>query len=106
MKSLTEHLWFDIPNRRDYINITRKVEELVEKSSVKEGLCLVKTQQLNPSNMHSVKNDLEFQILPQLTSNLFLPSKKYITVLKRMAQKQEWKVICWMNPAYGRELGK
>ena len=30
MKSLTEYLGFDISQRRDYINITRKVEELVE----------------------------------------------------------------------------
>ena len=43
MKSLTEHLWFDISTRRDYINLTSKVEELVEKSNVQEGLCLVKT---------------------------------------------------------------
>jgi len=49
MKSLTEHLWFDIPNRRDYINITRKVEELVEKSSVKEGLCLVNAMHITAS---------------------------------------------------------
>ena len=41
MKSLTEKLWFDVPNRREYINITPKVEELVEKSGVREGLVLV-----------------------------------------------------------------
>ena len=28
MKSLTEHLWFNVPNRRGYINITEQVEEL------------------------------------------------------------------------------
>ena len=41
MKSLTEHLWFETPHRRDYLNITATVEELVKKSAVKEGLCLV-----------------------------------------------------------------
>ena len=49
MKSLTEHLWFDIPRRRDYINITAKVEELVEKSGVKEGLCLVNAMHITAS---------------------------------------------------------
>lgn len=49
MKSLTEHLWFDIPNRRDYINITSNVEELVEKSGVKEGLCLVNAMHITAS---------------------------------------------------------
>jgi hypothetical protein len=27
MKSLTEHLWFEVPNRRGFINITPKLEE-------------------------------------------------------------------------------
>ena len=37
MKSLTEHLWFEVPERRGYINITGTVEELVRKSGVREG---------------------------------------------------------------------
>ncbi len=41
MKSLTKHLWFNTPHRRDYINITGEVEQLVRQSGVKEGLCLV-----------------------------------------------------------------
>jgi thiamine phosphate synthase YjbQ (UPF0047 family) len=41
MKSLTEHLWFETPHRRDYLNITDTVEQLVHKSGVQEGLCLV-----------------------------------------------------------------
>jgi len=41
MKSLTEHLWFETPHRRDYLNITDTVEALVRKSGVQEGLCLV-----------------------------------------------------------------
>src|ERR1017187_8062316 len=41
MKSLTEHLWFEVPNRRGFVNITGTVEQLVEKSGVKEGICLV-----------------------------------------------------------------
>lgn len=41
MKSLTEHVWFETPHRRDYVNITGTVEQLVRKSGVQEGLCLV-----------------------------------------------------------------
>lgn len=41
MKSLTEHLWFEVKGRRGFVNITSTVEELVRKSAVKEGLCLV-----------------------------------------------------------------
>src|SRR6266513_780965 len=41
MKSLTEHLWFEVPQRRGFVNITPTVEELVRKSGVQEGLCLV-----------------------------------------------------------------
>ena len=43
MKSLTEHLWFEIPSRRGFENITATVEGLVRKSGVREGLCLVNT---------------------------------------------------------------
>jgi hypothetical protein len=41
MKSLTEQLWFEVPNRRGFVNITRTIEDLVRKSGVQEGLCLV-----------------------------------------------------------------
>jgi hypothetical protein len=34
MKSLTEQLWFEVPNRRGFVNITPKVEELVRQSGV------------------------------------------------------------------------
>ncbi len=49
MKSLTEHLWFDIPSRRDYLNITPKIEELVSESGVKEGLVLVNAMHITAS---------------------------------------------------------
>lgn len=41
MKSKTEYLFFNTPNRRSYINITPQVEAIVRKSGIKEGLCLV-----------------------------------------------------------------
>jgi secondary thiamine-phosphate synthase enzyme len=49
MKSLTEHLWLEIPKRRDYVNITPQVEDLVRKSGVREGLCLVNAMHITAS---------------------------------------------------------
>ena len=49
MKSLTEYLAFNTKARREYINITSKVEELVKKSGVKEGLCLVNAMHITAS---------------------------------------------------------
>ena len=41
MKFATEYLWFNTSKNREYINITPKVEEVVQKSGVKEGMVLV-----------------------------------------------------------------
>ena len=41
MKSHTDYLWFDTKSRRDLINITPKVAEIVRAAGVREGLCLV-----------------------------------------------------------------
>lgn len=49
MKSYREYLWFHVPERRGYINITPRVEEVVRKSGVKEGLCLVNAMHITAS---------------------------------------------------------
>lgn len=49
MKSLTEHLWFEVPGRRGFINITPKIEDLVSQSGVREGLCLVNAMHITAS---------------------------------------------------------
>ena len=49
MKTLTETLWFNTKTRRAYINITPKIEELVSKSGVNEGLCLVNAMHITAS---------------------------------------------------------
>ncbi len=49
MKFLTEHLIFNTEKRREFINITPNVETLVEKSRVKEGLCLVNAMHITAS---------------------------------------------------------
>ena len=49
MKHLRQELWFNTPHRRDYINITGQVEELVRKSGVQNGLCLVNAMHITAS---------------------------------------------------------
>ena len=49
MKSHREYLWFETQKRRDYINITSQVKEIVKHSDVKEGLCLVNAMHITAS---------------------------------------------------------
>ncbi|MBS2031294.1 MAG: YjbQ family protein [Deltaproteobacteria bacterium] len=49
MKSHREELWFETPNRMDFINITPQVEAALKKSGVKEGLCLVNAMHITAS---------------------------------------------------------
>ena len=49
MKHLTEHLVFDIPSRRAFVNITLEVEDAVRRSGVQEGLCLVNAMHISAS---------------------------------------------------------
>ncbi len=41
MKSHTEYLWFNTEKRREYINITDRVESALEQSGIQEGMALV-----------------------------------------------------------------
>ncbi len=49
MKSYREELWFCTEKRRDYLNITSKVEAAVKQSGVREGLCLVNAMHITAS---------------------------------------------------------
>ena len=49
MKSFHKELWFEIPSRMDFINITRDVEEAVATSGIQEGLCLVNAMHITAS---------------------------------------------------------
>jgi secondary thiamine-phosphate synthase enzyme len=49
MKSLTEYLWFEVAGRRGFVNLTQIIEGLVEKSAVREGLCLVNAMHISAS---------------------------------------------------------
>ena len=49
MKSYRKELWFNVPSRRGFINITPDVEECVRISGVWEGLCLVNAMHITAS---------------------------------------------------------
>ncbi len=49
MKSQTEYLTFNVPERMDFVNITRDVEQVVSDSGVQEGLCLVNAMHITAS---------------------------------------------------------
>ena len=49
MKHKRHELWFEVPKRRDYINITRDIEELVGRSGIQDGLILVNAMHITAS---------------------------------------------------------
>ena len=49
MKSLRKELWFHVPSRRAFINITPQVEEAVKESGIKDGLVLVNAMHITAS---------------------------------------------------------
>ena len=49
MKSFTEYLTFNLPERMAFVNITPQVEAAVRKSGVQEGLCLVNAMHITAS---------------------------------------------------------
>jgi secondary thiamine-phosphate synthase enzyme len=49
MKTFTEYLWLNTPNRYDIVNITPDVEKALKKSGVQEGLCLVNAMHITAS---------------------------------------------------------
>ena len=49
MRTHRQELWFEIPTRRGFVNITPKVEEAVRASGVREGLVLVNAMHITAS---------------------------------------------------------
>ena len=49
MKSHRKELWFNIPSRRGFLNITPEVERELAASGIKEGLCLVNAMHITAS---------------------------------------------------------
>ena len=49
MKSYRKELWFDIPQRMGFANITRDVDACLKESGIREGLCLVNAMHITAS---------------------------------------------------------
>ncbi len=49
MKSYRKELWFNIPTRREFRNITQDVEECLHESGIQEGLVLVSAMHITAS---------------------------------------------------------
>jgi secondary thiamine-phosphate synthase enzyme len=49
MKSYRKELWFNVPSRRAFINITPQVNECLRESGIQEGLCLVNAMHITAS---------------------------------------------------------
>lgn len=49
MKSFTEYLTFNVQSRRGFVNITPDVRKIIQKSGIKEGICLVNAMHITAS---------------------------------------------------------
>lgn len=49
MNSYRKELWFNIPARRAFLNITPQIEECLRESGIREGLCLVNAMHITAS---------------------------------------------------------
>jgi len=49
MTHFRKELWFEVPVRRQLINITPEVDSCIQESGIKEGLCLVNAMHISAS---------------------------------------------------------
>lgn len=49
MRSYRKELWFNVPSRRAFINITPQIEDCLRESGIKEGLALVNAMHITAS---------------------------------------------------------
>ncbi len=49
MRSHRKELWFHLPSRRGFVNITPQVDEVLRESGVREGLCLINSMHITSS---------------------------------------------------------
>ena len=50
MKSFRKELWFTVPSRRGFINITPQVEDCLRESGISEGIALVNAMHITASS--------------------------------------------------------
>jgi secondary thiamine-phosphate synthase enzyme len=49
MKSYRKELWFEVPNRRAFVNITPQVEACLKESKITEGIILINAMHITAS---------------------------------------------------------
>jgi secondary thiamine-phosphate synthase enzyme len=49
MKSYRQELWFNLPERMEFVNITPQVEKCLHDSGIREGMCLVNAMHITAS---------------------------------------------------------
>lgn len=64
MKSYRKELWFNIPSRRGFVNITPEVEVALRESGIREGMVLVNAMHISASvfindDEHGLHQDYE-----------------------------------------------
>ncbi len=64
MKSFRKELWFNLPTRRGFENITGQVQSAINESGIKEGIVLVNAMHISASvfindNEHGLLHDWE-----------------------------------------------
>jgi secondary thiamine-phosphate synthase enzyme len=64
MKSYRKELWFNLPSRRAFVNITPQVEEALRESGIREGLVLINAMHITASvfindDEHGLHQDYE-----------------------------------------------
>ncbi len=70
MKSFRKELWFDIPGRRAFINITPEVQRCIDESGVKEGIVLVNAMHITASVFITMMNPGSIMIMISGSKNL------------------------------------
>ncbi len=63
MKFHTKYLWFNTERKREYINITREVEEALRESGIKEGMILVSAMHITAG---VYVNDAEYGLIEDI----------------------------------------
>lgn len=49
MKAYTEYIWMSTKNRKEIVNISEKIHDIVKKSKVKDGFCLISSMHITSS---------------------------------------------------------
>jgi len=72
MKSYRKELWFNIPSRRGFVNITSEVEVAVRESGIREGLVLPNHKHITaPTDCRQDERFWTVQMCKQQGDNVF-----------------------------------